>query len=190
MIGEKTGHTLCYHPPGSGRLVLPPSRAYRPMIGPLETGVLPELLMNRRLERDDQALDLPRQLVGVANRPARAVGQGLQTAFLCSARRSCSRSCAKCRTRDRPRSSLRRPAAERRTAGAPPSPNTPSTASTPPPERGKVLPMCPVRSVTYVSGRSTNELSGCQARLRILSTAFRAGFSSGCRQGFAAGGRR
>ena len=43
---------------------------------------------------------------------------------------------------------------KRRTAGARPSPNTPSTASTPPPERGKVLPMCPVRSVTYVSGRS------------------------------------
>jgi hypothetical protein len=32
--------------------------------------------------------------------------------------------------------------------------HSPSTASTPPPERGKVLPMCPVRSVTYVSGRS------------------------------------
>jgi hypothetical protein len=29
------------------------------------------------LGRDDQALDLPRQLVGVANRPARTVGQGL-----------------------------------------------------------------------------------------------------------------
>jgi hypothetical protein len=32
--------------------------------------------------RDDQALDLLRQLVGVANRPARAVGQGLETVFL------------------------------------------------------------------------------------------------------------
>src|SRR5215469_6478728 len=31
---------------------------------------------------DDQALDLPRQLVGVANRPARTVGQGLETVFL------------------------------------------------------------------------------------------------------------
>src|SRR3984893_14883146 len=31
---------------------------------------------------DDQALDLPRQLVGVANRPARAIGQGLETVFL------------------------------------------------------------------------------------------------------------
>jgi hypothetical protein len=34
------------------------------------------------LGRDDQALDLRRQLVGVANRPARAVGQGLKTVFL------------------------------------------------------------------------------------------------------------
>src|ERR1700730_9056521 len=34
------------------------------------------------LDRDDQALDLRRQLVGVANRPARAVGQGLETVFL------------------------------------------------------------------------------------------------------------
>jgi hypothetical protein len=34
------------------------------------------------LGRDDQAPDLPRQLVGVANRPARAVGPGLETVFL------------------------------------------------------------------------------------------------------------
>ena len=34
------------------------------------------------LGRDDQALELMRQLVGVANRPARTVGQGLETVFL------------------------------------------------------------------------------------------------------------
>ncbi|HEX3422409.1 MAG TPA: hypothetical protein VHS33_03280, partial [Sphingomicrobium sp.] len=36
-------------------------------------------------------------------------------------------------------------------------PNTPSTASTPPPCScmGEVLPMCPERCVTYVSGRSS-----------------------------------
>src|SRR5260370_836907 len=34
------------------------------------------------LGRDDQAFDLPRQLVGVANRRARAVGQRLETVFL------------------------------------------------------------------------------------------------------------
>jgi hypothetical protein len=31
---------------------------------------------------DDQALNLARRLVGVANRPARTVGQGLETVFL------------------------------------------------------------------------------------------------------------
>src|SRR5262249_2006422 len=31
---------------------------------------------------DEHALDLPQQLVGVANRPARTVGQGLETVFL------------------------------------------------------------------------------------------------------------
>src|ERR1700751_1647629 len=34
------------------------------------------------LRHDDQVLDLLRQLVGVANRPARTVGQGLETVFL------------------------------------------------------------------------------------------------------------
>src|SRR6516164_458946 len=34
------------------------------------------------LGRDDQALDLRRQLIGIVNRPARAVGQGLETVFL------------------------------------------------------------------------------------------------------------
>ncbi|MER9926514.1 hypothetical protein NKJ84_27180, partial [Mesorhizobium sp. M0048] len=34
------------------------------------------------------------------------------------------------------------------------SPNTLSTASTPPGKNRKVLPMCPVQIVTYVSGRS------------------------------------
>ena len=104
------------------------------------------------LGRDDQALDLPRRLVGVANQPARDRSEH-RDRLACSARKSCSRSCAKCPTRDRPRSPLRRLVAEPRTAGDRPLPNTPSTASTPPPERGKVLPMCPVRSVTYVSGR-------------------------------------
>ncbi|MDX8446851.1 hypothetical protein, partial [Mesorhizobium captivum] len=37
---------------------------------------------------------------------------------------------------------------------APPSPNTLSTASTPPGKNRKVLPMCPVQIVTYLSGRS------------------------------------
>src|SRR6201984_1148306 len=104
------------------------------------------------LGRDDQGFDLLRQLVGVANRPARTIGPGPQTGFL-GAIEEFVAGLARNPER-RPRSSLRRPAAERQTAGARPSPNTPSTASTPPPQRGKVLPMCPVRSCTYVSGRS------------------------------------
>src|SRR5581483_365279 len=58
-----------------------------------------------------------------------------------------------------PRPWPRLPAAGPRSAVARPSPNTPSKASTPPPAR-KVSPMCPVRFVTYVSGRS---------RIRVLS---------------------
>ncbi len=41
-----------------------------------------------------------------------------------------------------------------------PFPHTPSPAS--PLLKEKVLPMCPVRSVTYVSGRSSN---GCELRV-------------------------
>ena len=40
------------------------------------------------------------------------------------------------------------------TARPTPSPNTLSTASTPPAKGPKVLPMCPVRFVTYLSGRA------------------------------------
>src|SRR6266853_559863 len=45
-------------------------------------------------------------------------------------------------------------AGEPRTAAFHPSPNTPSTASLPPRKQEEVSPMCPVRCVTYVSGRS------------------------------------
>jgi hypothetical protein len=55
MIGEKLGHPLCYHHHGSGRTVLPYQRASGPLIGPLETGVLPELVMNRRSEPPQHA---------------------------------------------------------------------------------------------------------------------------------------
>jgi hypothetical protein len=46
------------------------------------------------------------------------------------------------------------PRGGRQNTGAPPSPNSLSTASTPPAKCRKVLPMCPVRDATYVSGRS------------------------------------
>src|SRR3546814_4183783 len=48
----------------------------------------------------------------------------------------------------------RRSKAEPQTADVLLPPNSPSTASTPPAKCPKVLPMCPVQNVTYVSGRS------------------------------------
>ena len=107
------------------------------------------------LEADDQALDLRRQLVGVAHRPARAVAQGLEAVLLVAVEDLVAGLARDAELAADLRSSPRPRAGGRQTAGARPSPNTPSTASTPPARhRQEVLPMCPVRSVTYVSGRS------------------------------------
>src|SRR5262245_690121 len=79
----------------------------------------------------------------------------------CSGQRFCSRFCVKCRTRGKGRSWPRRRGAEQRNAGVLPRPNTPSRALAPPGcRRRKVLPMCPVRSVTCVSGRSPENQRG------------------------------
>src|SRR5438132_1653650 len=67
-----------------------------------------------------------------------------------SVQRSCSRSCGKSRTLCTALTSPRRLAGEPQTAVFHPSPNTPSMAYSHPPRREKVLPMCPVRCVTYV----------------------------------------
>src|SRR5712692_10335864 len=53
-----------------------------------------------------------------------------------------------------PSASVRQPC-EPQTAAFHPSPNTPSKASLPPKKQEEVSPMCPVRCVTYVSGRSS-----------------------------------
>lgn len=53
----------------------------------------------------------------------------------CSGRKSCSRSCGRCRTPGTPRSWLPHPEAGRQSAGALPLPNSLSTASTPPAEQ-------------------------------------------------------
>src|SRR3546814_4973791 len=45
-------------------------------------------------------------------------------------------------------------------------PNSPATASTPPAKCPKVLPMCPVQNVTYVSGRSA-EIQASKKWLRV-----------------------
>jgi hypothetical protein len=58
---------------GEVTVIVQDERLERPTLSPEDT---PMGLV--ALGRDDQALDLPRQMVGVANRPARAVGQGLE----------------------------------------------------------------------------------------------------------------
>src|SRR5262245_6819893 len=79
----------------------------------------------------------------------------------CSDRRSCSRSCARCRTLGRPRSSPRHQAAAKRTEDARPSPNTPSRASAPP------VPKM-TKGVTHVSGTT------CHLCLRPLKSSLKA----------------
>jgi hypothetical protein len=68
---------------------------------------------------------------------------------------------------DTPRSCFRPREDGRQSVNAPSSPNTLSTASTPPAKWRKVLPMCPVRSVTYLSGRTRRS---DQIQLRRLPT--------------------
>ena len=99
-------------------------------------------------ERDDQALDLRRQLVGVAQRPARAVAQRLEPVLLVAIEDLVAGLARDAELAADLASSPRRPAAGPQTADARPSPNTPSTASTPPARHAwrKVLPMCPVQN--------------------------------------------
>jgi hypothetical protein len=109
------------------------------------------------LPADDQALDLRRQPVGVAYRPPRAIAQRLQPMLLV--------------------------AVEELVAGLPRNPECPAglrhrlavqqprykpqalvhyrTASTPPATHAwqEVSPMCPVRTVTYISERSRQNSS-------------------------------
>jgi len=108
------------------------------------------------LQPDNQPLDLLRQLVGVAHRPARSVAEGGQPMLFIAVGKSCSRSSGIYRNPGKRPLSARRPAAEPQSEGVLPSPNSLPTASTPPArKKRKVLPMCPVRNVTHVSGRSS-----------------------------------
>jgi len=110
------------------------------------------------LGRDDQALDLP-TAAGWRSEPAGANGRSRPRGRVpCSARRSCSRSLREiAERRDRPsliaspsssRATNRRALVHHRTL-LPRHRHLPR-------KRGKVLPMCPVRSVTYVLGRLTS----------------------------------
>src|SRR6266702_2730444 len=106
------------------------------------------------LHVQDEVFHLEGKLIRIA---VRAVGFGPSTLAPHtpgSDRRFCSLSCARCQTPCRDPPLARRLAGEPRTAAFHPSPNTPSTASLPPKKQEEVSPMCPVRCVTYVSGRS------------------------------------
>ena len=86
-----------------------------------------------------------RQLVGVAHRPARAVAQRFEPMLLVAIEDLVAGLAGNAELPADRRSSLRRPAAGPQTAGARPSPNTPSTASTPPARHAG-------KGVTHVSG--------------------------------------
>src|SRR5947207_5986747 len=77
------------------------------------------------LHIQNKVFHLERKSVGVAERTAAPVCEPLKAD---SDRKSCNRSCAKCRTPCRVPPSARRLAGEQQTAASRPSPNTPSKA--------------------------------------------------------------
>src|SRR4029077_3121855 len=82
--------------------------------------------------------------------------------------------CAKCRTHDRPRSSLRRPTAERQTADVRPLPNAPSTASTPPPKGERCYPCVryDLSPMPRAAHRLFTKLKGCRRAPRAFPADF------------------
>lgn len=103
------------------------------------------------LHVQDVVLDLERQLVRVVMGTPTSVGQPLYAAFLIAIEDLVAGLAG---DTELPAKFRHRLAGEPQTAFVRPSPNTPSKASLPPLNREKVLPMCPVRSVIYVSSRS------------------------------------
>jgi len=85
----------------------------------------------------------------------------------CSARRSCSRSCAEMPNPRQTSLIASPPAAERRTAGARPSPNTPSTASTPPWRKGEGVIHC-VRYVPLPMSRAATRAHELGTRVLLV----------------------
>src|SRR5713101_2871091 len=111
------------------------------------------------LHVQDEVFHLEGKLMRIAVGPSAAVRQPLHPHTPGSGRRFCSPSCARSQTPCRDPPFARRLAGEPRTVASHPSPNTPSKASLPPKKQEEVSPMCPVRCVTYVSGRSLPLLS-------------------------------
>src|SRR5580704_6793698 len=94
-----------------------------------------------------------REVDGHSDRDGGFCRSALRTRNAGNDQRSCSRSCGRSQTPCRVPPSARRLAGEPQTATFRPSPNTPSKASLPPLGE-EVSPMCPVQTVTHVSGRS------------------------------------
>jgi hypothetical protein len=103
------------------------------------------------LHIQDVVLDLERKLVGVAIGTPASVSEPLHATFLIAIEDLVAGLAG---DTELPAKFRRRLAGEPQTAFVRPSPNTPSKASFPPLNREEMLPMCPVRCVTYVSGRS------------------------------------
>src|SRR6266536_1852496 len=101
-------------------------------------------------EPDDEGLELRGQLVGVADRPARAVAQGRKPVLFVAVENLVAGLAGDAELPAHVRHGFPVQQAGDKAQAFPLS-----TASTPPAKRRKVLPMCPVRSVTYVSGRSS-----------------------------------
>ena len=123
-----------------------------------------------RFEPDDQALDLLGQLVGVAHRPARAVAQGLEPMLLVAIEDLVAGLAgdAELPAHIRHRLTVQQ-TGHKAKAFFHHRTLFPRHQHLPPPNRRKVLPMCPVRTVTYVSGRSIKHLGrfgACRKSLR------------------------
>ena len=111
-----------------------------------------------------------RQLVGVAHRPPRAVAQGLEPVLLVAVEDLVAGLAGDAELPADIASSPRRPAGGRQSAGVPPSPNTLSTASTPPADKGEKCYPCVRYELSPMS--RLNRTISCANRLRKSGRAF------------------
>jgi hypothetical protein len=120
------------------------------------------------LHIENVVLDLKGELVGVAIRTSAAIGESMNAAFLVPIDDLVAGPAGDPKTRGTIPPSARQPADERQTASSRPSPNTPP-GIVPPLSREGVLPMCPVQTVTYLSGRSKTQRSWAVGALEIAN---------------------
>src|SRR6267142_6896646 len=107
------------------------------------------------LQPDNQSLDRLRQLVGVAHRPARPIAQRLQPVLLVTIENLVAGLTGYAEIpADVGHSFAIQQAGHKAKAFFHHRTRFPRHPHLPPAKRRKVLPMCPVRNVTYVSGRT------------------------------------